>query len=69
MTLALYGKRKKLVKIHRIENGVVYLTEEPLGSGMFYLPLVEDGKNVEEFEIVEERQVTLNDMEDHTGGR
>jgi hypothetical protein len=41
----------------------------PPGSGSFYLPLVEDGKNVEEFEIVEERQVTLNDMEDHTGGR
>jgi hypothetical protein len=34
----------------------------------FYLPLVEDGKNVEEFEIVEERQVMLNDMEDHAGG-
>jgi hypothetical protein len=26
------------------------------------LPLVEDGKNVEEFEIVEERQVMLNDQ-------
>jgi hypothetical protein len=52
-----------------MENNVVYLTEEPPGSGSFYLPLLEDGKNVEEFEIVGERQVTLNDMEDHTGGR
>lgn len=51
-----------------MENNVVYLTEEPPGSGSFYLPLVEGGKNVEEFEIVGERQVTLNDMEDHAGG-
>ena len=57
------------VKICRMENNVVYLTEEPPGSGSFYLPLLEDGKNVEEFEIVGERQVVLNDMEDHTGGR
>ena len=42
---------------------MVYLTEEPPGSGSFYLPLVEGGKNVEEFEIVEERQVMLNDMD------
>ena len=61
--IALYGKRKKPVKICRMENGVVYLTEEPPGSGSFYLPLVEGGKNVEEFEIVEERQVMLNDMD------
>jgi hypothetical protein len=57
-----------------MENGVVYLTEEPPGSGMFYLPLVENGKNVEEFEIVGERQLSLtggdiNGMENHAGGR
>ena len=57
--LARWGKKKALVKIHRMENGVVYLTEEPPGSGMFYLPLVENGKNVEEFEIVGERQLSL----------
>ncbi len=51
--LALWGKRKKLVKIHRMENGIAYLIEEPPGSGSFYLPLVKDGENVEEFEIVE----------------
>lgn len=53
--IALRGKRKKPVKICRMENNVVYLTEEPPGSGSFYLPLVEDGKNVEEFEIVGEQ--------------
>ncbi|MFA7186519.1 MAG: hypothetical protein WC082_16580 [Victivallales bacterium] len=57
--LAYQGKHKKLVKVHRMENGVVYLTEEPPGSGMFYLPLVENGKNVEEFEILEQEQMSL----------
>jgi hypothetical protein len=47
--------RRLFVKICRMENGVVYLTEEPPGSGSFYLPLVEGGKNVEEFEIVGEQ--------------
>ena len=47
--------RRLFVKICRMENNVVYLTEEPPGSGSFYLPLVEDGKNVEEFEIVGEQ--------------
>lgn len=57
--LARWGKKKALVKIHRMENNVVYLTEEPPGSGMFYLRLVEGGKNVEKFEIVKERQLSL----------
>lgn len=57
--LAYQGKHKKLVKVHRMENGVVYLTEEPPGSGMFYLPLVENGKNVEEFEILEQEQMSF----------
>jgi len=57
--LALQGKRKKLVKICRIENGVVYLTEEPPGSRKCYLPLVQDGQNVEEFEILRQEQLNL----------
>lgn len=57
--LALRGKGKKLVDIKRIENGVVYLTEEPPGSGIIRLPLVEDGKNVEKFEMLEEEQISL----------
>lgn len=50
--LALQGKRKRLVKIHRMEANVVILTEQPPGSGMYYLPLIENGANVEVFEIV-----------------
>lgn len=57
--LALRGKRKKLVRIVRIENGIVYLTEEPPDSGIYRLPLVIDGKNVEEFKIVEEEQLSM----------
>ena len=38
--------------------------EEPPGSGSFYLPLVEDGKYVEEFEIVVgEEQMSLGASE------
>ena len=50
--LALQGKRKTLVKIHRMENGVVCLTEIPPDSGNYFLPLIENGANVEVFEIV-----------------
>jgi hypothetical protein len=53
--LARWGRKKALVKIHRMENKVAYLIEEPPGSGSFYLPLVEGGKNLEEFEIVGEQ--------------
>lgn len=62
--LALQGKRKKLVKICRIENGVVYLTEEPPGSGKYYLPLVQDGRNVEEFKILHDKQEQMNLFDD-----
>lgn len=54
--LALQGKRKKLVKVHRMENGVVIMTEQPPDSGMYYLPLIQDGVNVETFEAAEEQQ-------------
>ena len=33
--------------------------EKPPGSGSFYLPLVENGKNVEEFEIVKQEQMSI----------
>ena len=57
--LALQGKRKKLVKIHRMERGIVFLTEIPPESGMFYLPLVQDGANVDTFEILRQEQQTI----------
>lgn len=57
--LALQGKRKTLVKIHRMERGVVYLTEIPPESGNYYLPLVKDGANVDTFEILRQEQQTI----------
>ncbi len=42
-----------------MENGIIYLTEEPPGSGILKLPLVENGKNVEKFELLEEDQLNM----------
>ena len=47
--LVLWGRRKKLAKVTRIEDGAVYQIEMPPNSGMFYIPLVVDGKNVEQY--------------------
>jgi hypothetical protein len=49
LMLVLWGKRKKLAKVTRIEDGAVYQIEMPPDSGIFYMPLVVDGKNVEEY--------------------
>ena len=57
--LAIQGKRKTLVKIHRMENGVVCLTEIPPDSGNYFLPLIENGGNVEQFEVLEQEQQRL----------
>jgi hypothetical protein len=52
--LVLWGKRKKFAKVTRIENGIVYQLEMPPDSGIFYMPLVTDGKNVEEYTEVDD---------------
>ena len=53
----LWGKKKKLAKVTRIENGAVYQLEMPPNSGIFYIPLVTDGKNVEEYtEVSDDRR-------------
>ena len=57
--LALQGKRKTLVKIHRMENGVICLAEIPPESGNYYMPLIENGVNVDVFEILEQEQQSL----------
>jgi hypothetical protein len=55
--LVLWGKKKKLAKVTRIENGAVYQLEMPPDSGIFYMPLVVDGKNVEEYtEVSDDRR-------------
>lgn len=66
--LAYWGKKRKLVKIQRIENGVVYaysIVGESEGS--WYFPLVENGKNVEKFKLAESEQLSLWNQEDNNG--
>jgi len=57
--LAHWGKGKTLVRIYNMENGIVYCIESPPDSGRYYLPLVEDGRNVEEYEILRHKQLNL----------
>lgn len=57
--LALRGKQKKLVKITRMEKQMICVTEEPPGSGTMRMPLIENGKNVEKFEILQEEQMSF----------
>ena len=45
----LWGERKKLARVTRIENGVVYQLEMPPDSGNLHIPLVVDGKNKDEY--------------------
>ena len=54
--LVLWGKKKKFAKVTRIEDGAVRQIEMPPASGIFYIPLVTDGKNVEEYtEVSDDR--------------
>ena len=46
-------KRKCVVKVEREENGVIYAYSLPGEPGSWYFPLVEDGKNVEPYKILE----------------
>ena len=53
--LAYMGKRKKLVRILSMtESGAVAQYESVDEPGNIYMPLIVDGKNVEQFEIIGE---------------
>lgn len=52
-------KRKRIVNVENEENGVIYaysLIDDP---GMWFLPLVENGKNVEPYEILKTEQMSM----------
>lgn len=59
--LAYWGKKKELVEIVNIENGVIYAIYHLTGKckGNLSLPLVENSKNVEDFEIAENEQLSM----------
>lgn len=62
--LAYWGKKRKLIKILRLtETGAVAQYEPVDEPGMIFAPLIENGKNVEEFEIIKNEQLSLFDME------
>ena len=44
-------KKGKLIIVDRISNGCVVSYQNPNELGVYYAPLIEDGKNVEEFII------------------
>lgn len=46
-------KRKRVVNVGREENGVIFSYSPVNEPGNWYLPLIEDGKNVETFLIVD----------------
>lgn len=52
-------KRKCVVKVEREENGVIYAYSLPGEPGSWYFPLVEDGKNVEPYKILEAEQMSM----------
>lgn len=57
--LAYKGKRKELIRVLAMtESGAVAQYETMDKTGDIYMPLIVDGENVEEFEIIGE-QITM----------
>ena len=51
--------RKRVVNIEREENGVIIAYSLPDDSMNWFFPLIENGKNVEPYEILEENKKVL----------
>lgn len=56
-------KRKRIVNVERNEGNVIIAYSLPEQPGEWYFPLIEGGKNVEPFEIIEHEQVSLFETE------
>jgi len=50
-------KRKRMVNVERNEGDTIIAYSLPDEPGAWYFPLIENGKNVEPFEILEHEQV------------
>ena len=62
--LAYRGKKKQLVNILSFtETGAVKQYEPYDQPGNRFMPLIIDSKNVEEFKIIENKQMSLFDVE------
>ena len=60
--LAYRGSKKKLVNILSFtETGAIKQYEPYDQPGNRFMPLIENGKNVEKFEIIENKQICMFD--------
>lgn len=58
--LAYKGKRKELIRVLAItESGAIAQYETMDKVGKIYMPLIVDGENVEEFEIIGEQTTMM----------
>ena len=55
--------RKRIVNVERSEGNVIIAYSLPEQPGEWYFPLIENGKNVEPFEIIEHEQIRMFRME------
>lgn len=52
-------KRKRIVNVEREENGAIIAYSLPEQPGEWCFPLIENGKNVEPYEILETEQTSM----------
>ena len=52
-------KRKRIVNVENEENGVIIAYSLPNEPGIWYFPLIKNGKNVEPYEILETEQTSM----------
>ena len=52
-------KRRRVVNVERSEGDVIVAYSLPGEPGIWYFPLIENGKNVEPYEIIEHEQISF----------
>ena len=52
-------KRKQIVNVEREKNGVIIAYSLPGSPGVWYFPLIENGKNVEPYEKMGSEQISM----------
>ena len=52
-------KRRRIVNVENEENGVIIAHSLPNEPGIWYFPLIKNGKNVEPYEILETEQTSM----------
>lgn len=52
-------KRKRIVNIERMEGEAIVAYSLPKEPGSWYFPLIENGKNVDPYEILDYEQIDM----------